>query len=302
MVIRLSSLGDVVLTSCLIEPLIKRGFKVSLLTLYPNGEVFYYDERVNLIQVSKKELFSKKILSSIKGYDLYVDLQKNPKTIALRLLLGGKWKVIKKHSIRRRLAIRFKLFRKSYSVLEAYLKTIGEREGRLNLGVDKELLEKFKNLVGGDYICIAPGARYYKKRYPYFNEVCKELSSMGYKVVLVGSEEDNCSCDKSLNLCGKVSLRELPALIAGAKLLVGNDSAPVHIARAVGTKVVQIFGATHPTLGFGVSSSEGEVLIKGLDCQPCDLHGKGSCKRGDLACLEIEPKEVIKACIRLLPS
>ncbi|MEN3033985.1 MAG: glycosyltransferase family 9 protein [Aquificaceae bacterium] len=302
LIIRLSSLGDVVLTCAVFEPLIKRGFEVNLLTLFPYGEVFHYDKRVKVLQTTKEGLFSRDFLSSLKGYDLYIDLHKNLKTFVLRLLIGGKWKVIKKQSLRRRLAIRFKSFRRPYSVVDAYLKTIGESSGKLKLEVNYRLLEEFKSLIGKDYICIAPGARYIKKRYPYFKDVCREIASLGYRAVVIGSEEDPCDCENALNLCGKVSLKDLPSLIAGAKLLIGNDSAPVHIARAVGTKAVQIFGSTHPTLGFALSEKEGKVILKGLSCQPCDLHGKGRCKRGDLACLEIEPKEVIKACLELLPG
>jgi ADP-heptose:LPS heptosyltransferase len=125
LLIRFSSLGDVVLTSCLFEPLIKRGYKPYLLTHPPYGEPFLEDPRVEVIQIRKDELFNR--LDLLRGFDLYLDLHKNLKTFILRLLLRGSWKSYPKESLRRRLALRFPIFRKPYSVVSAYLKAIGKK-------------------------------------------------------------------------------------------------------------------------------------------------------------------------------
>jgi ADP-heptose:LPS heptosyltransferase len=142
LLIRFSSLGDVVLTSCLFEPLIKRGYKPYLLTHPPYGEPFLEDPRVEVIQIRKDELFNR--LDLLRGFDLYLDLHKNLKTLVLRLLLRGSWKSYPKESLRRRLALRFPIFRKPYSVVSAYLKAIGEEGYRPSLLISEERLELLK--------------------------------------------------------------------------------------------------------------------------------------------------------------
>lgn len=94
----------------------------------------------------------------------------------------------------------------------------------------------------------------------------------------------------------------MAGIIKGASLFIGNDSGLLHLARAVGAKAIQIYGGTHPTLGFALEPQEGVYLFKGLYCQPCDLHGKGSCRLGEYPypCLDIAPEEVFAVAKRLL--
>ncbi|RMH01986.1 MAG: glycosyltransferase family 9 protein [Aquificota bacterium] len=304
LVVRLSSLGDVVLTSAVFDPLVELGYKPYLLTLKPYGELFSDDHRVRVLQVDKAELFKKETLSSLKGFDLYLDLHKNLRTLLLRLKLGGRWLSYNKESIRRRLAVHFKVFVKPYSVVKAYLQTIGYAQGKPKLLVSEERLKLWEERLGSGYVCIAPGARYEKKRYPYFREVVRLLLSEGYRVVLVGDKKDREYTQgwEGENLCGELKLSDIPAVIKKASLFIGNDSGLLHVARAVGTKCIQVYGGTHPTLGFAVEEEEGLYLIRGLPCQPCDLHGKGSCKYKTFPCLNIDPGVVFESALRLLPG
>lgn len=304
--IRLSSLGDVVLSSCVIEPLRELGYRPYLLTFFPYGELFLEDDRLEVFQVRREELFERQTLKKLKGFDLYLDLHKNLRTFMLRLRLGGNWKSYDKQSIRRRLALYFVTLRRPYDVVSAYLKTIGYKEGRPKINLREERVESWKRELGKDYVCIAPGARYEKKRYPYFGRVAELFHKEGYRVVYVGDREDRELCKdwKGINLCGEIPLIDVLGVIGGAKLFLGNDSGLLHMARAVGTRALQVYGCTHPTLGFALREEEGLYLLKGLYCQPCDLHGKGSCRLGDYPypCLRIEPEFLFEKALSLLPS
>lgn len=306
LIIRFSSLGDVVLTSCVIDPLIELGYRPYLLTFRPYGEVFSEDPRLEVFQVSKEELFNPQTLEKLKGFDLYLDLHKNLRSFLLRLRLRGEWKSYEKQSIRRRLAVYFRAFRKPYSVLDAYCKALGYSGLKPKILISEERWKDWKEKLGNNYICIAPGARYEKKRYPYFDKVADLLTKAGYTVVYVGDKEDKLLCQnwQGVNLCGTISLLDTSAVIKGASLFIGNDSGLLHIARAVGTKAVQIYGATHPTFGFALSKEEGIYLIKNLYCQPCDLHGRGKCRLGEYPypCLQIEPELVFETALKLSPS
>ena len=293
LIVRFSSLGDVVLTSVLFEPLLRAGYKPYLLTFSPYEELFKDDDRVAVIRINK-ENFLKEIRKIPRDFELKIDLHKNLKSLIVRLSLGGRWRSYKKESLRRRLAVHFKAFRKPYFVPEAYAESVKDiisiENPRPYVKVAEERVKKYRKELK-DYIVLAPGARYKKKRYPYFRELAELFIKSGKKVVIVGDKRDyELSKDfPGINLCGRLSLIEVLAVIKGAKLFIGNDSGLLHCARAVKTPAVQIYGGTHPTLGFSLYPDEGLVFFKGLDCQPCDIHGRGECKRGDFACLDINP-------------
>ncbi len=305
LIIRFSSLGDVVLTSVVIDPLIELGFEPYLLTFKPYDELFYDDNRLKVIGVKKEELFKREFLERLKkeNFSLFLDLHKNLKTLLLRLFLKGEWRSYKKESIRRRLAVKFKAFRKRYYVTESYLKTLNVKNFKPfpKILVSEERLKKLKETLPENFIVLSHGARYRKKRYPYFDKLAELIEKEGFNVVWIGSEEEGREVPEiGLNLCGKLSLTDVLGVIKLARAFVGNDSGLLHCARAVGTKAIQIYGGTHPTLGFSLYPEEGEVIIKGLSCQPCDIHGKGKCKFGTYECLEIPPEEVFKRLMKLI--
>ncbi len=304
LLIRFSSLGDVALTSALIEPLLEKGYEVSLLSFYPFCEIFKEDERIK-VHCIRKENYLKEFLK-LPDFDYYLDLHKNTKSFLLRFIKKGNWISYKKETLRRRLSLYFKKFRRPYSVVLSYLETLkplnAYRFSLPKIKLNEERLNRWRERLGEDYIALGIGARYKKKEYPYFKEVSKILSKEGFKVVILGSGKE---CERAkemvgINLCGKTSLLDAMAVIKNARIFVGNDSGLLHLARCVRTKAVQIYGGTHPTLGFSLFEEEGKVLVKNLDCQPCSLHGEGKCKFKNYKCLEIPPEEVVKACLESL--
>jgi len=320
LIIRFSSLGDVVLTSAILDPLHKKdGYKIDLLTYKPYGELFKEDPRINNIIQIRREDFRKnfqKLLEILKSSNYYaiLDLHANLKSFLLRNLVPARVKVTyRKRSLYRRLCVFLNhlgwaknLKKKNFNVLEAYAKTlevlgIKEHQPRpkvlLNKNRTEEVLKSF-GLQRGKYIVLGIGARYRKKEYPYFQQLAEYLLRIGkkekFEVVLVGDKRDY---EKSkmwkgvVNLCGKLNLNESLHILKGAKLFIGNDSGATHMARAVGTRVVVIYGGTHPCLGFAPYSDEGVIISKDLPCSPCDIHGKGKCKK-NYTCLNIEPETI----------
>ncbi len=309
LILRLSSLGDVILTSVVIDPLLEKGYKPHLLTYKPFGDVFADDDRLEVIQVKREELFSKDVTERLKSeeFDLKIDLHGKLKTWILRKRLGGNWLVYKKHSLLRRLSIKIKpLARKIKPVTELYLEPLkkiganGKPLPYIKVSEDrvKRLKEKYKL---GEYIAICVGARYKKKMYPYYGKVAEILKSNGFNIVFVGDEKDRKIAESmtGINLCGELSIVDTMAVIKGALLFIGNDSGLTHGARAVKTKAVQIFGGTHPSLGFSLYPEEGKVVCKNIPCQPCDVHGKGECNR-NYECMEIDPLLIVKTAENLI--
>ena len=307
LIVRLSSLGDVALTSVLIDPLIERGYKPFILTFKPYDQLFEDDWRITAIGTSKPDLFSKELLEDLRRrkFDLLLDVQRNLRTFLLKRKLGGRWISYRKDSIRRRLSVRFRFFRKPYYVTESYMRVLKEPKGpvRPRIVLSEERMEKLRELLPEKkFIALGPGARYRKKRYPYFKELADLFMEKGFGVVWLGDEEDRriLGSVKGVNLCGKLSIPDVLGVIRLSLLFVGNDSGLLHCARTVGTPSIQIFGGTHPTLGFSLYPEEGRVVIKNLDCQPCDIHGKGECRFGDYRCLEIEPSYIFGEAMRII--
>ena len=83
-------------------------------------------------------------------------------------------------------------------------------------------------------------------------------------------------------------------MIRGLRVMVSMDSANMHLASLVGTRVVSIWGATHPNAGFlGIGQSESDCVQRDLKCRPCSVYGNKRCKYGDYRCLDIEPEEIV---------
>ena len=73
------------------------------------------------------------------------------------------------------------------------------------------------------------------------------------------------------------------------------DSANMHLASLAGTRVVSIWGGTHPYAGFlGYGQSMSDCIQRQLDCRPCSVYGAKKCKFGDFRCMDIEPEEVVR--------
>jgi heptosyltransferase-2 len=171
--------------------------------------------------------------------------------------------------------------------------------------IEKEKVEgiwKENNLEDKKIILIAPGSKWFTKRWPleYFNELLKKLAKNSeYKVVIIGGEEESTFdmyTDKNIvNLCGKTSLLDVAEICSRSNIIVTNDSSPIHIASAFSNiHIIAIFGATTEELGFFPWSKNSEVLENmNLDCRPCGLHGGEKCPKGHFKCmLDIKPELV----------
>jgi len=144
-------------------------------------------------------------------------------------------------------------------------------------------------------IALAPWTRSAMKSWPLgrFVDLATELVQWpNIRVVLVGGPTDISSAEEFdslasqglINLVGRLSLRQLPLLLRRMQLLIGNDSAPLHLAAGVGTPVLAIFGSTHPKATGPYPLENHTVLRTDLRCSPC---GSRRCRNPNyLECLQ----------------
>lgn len=151
-------------------------------------------------------------------------------------------------------------------------------------------------LISGDFVALAPGSIWGSKRWPYYAELASKLAAA---VVVVGGPDDAAlgneivraveggqGRSRAVNACGRLTLRQSAALIGRARLLVTNDSAPLHLATAMGTPVVAVFGPTVTEFGFGpLRPGDVALGVEGLACRPCSPHGPPACPLGHHRCM-----------------
>jgi heptosyltransferase II len=145
--------------------------------------------------------------------------------------------------------------------------------------------------VGSDFVALAPGSVWATKRWPYYAELAAGLDRTS---VVVGGADDaelgraivDAAGGRAVSAAGALSLRGSAALIQRAAALVTNDSAPLHLATAVGTPVVAVFGPTVPEFGFG-PRRPGDIVLghNELPCRPCSKHGPPVCPLGHHRCM-----------------
>ena len=179
--------------------------------------------------------------------------------------------------------------------------SIGERENQKAESILKELKIRQSVRVG-----IHPGAAYgpAKRWLPEnFAKLIDKLGNDGVAVMLFGSKSEKVIIEdiisktrsKPINLCGKFSIAELSSMMKKCDVVVTNDSGPMHLAGAVGTKLVAIFGSTSPKATS--PSGKYEIIWKNVDCSPCF---KRQCRRNFKCMTSISADEVYDAVKRML--
>jgi heptosyltransferase-2 len=162
---------------------------------------------------------------------------------------------------------------------------------------------------GERLIALAPGSVWATKRWPYYAPLANELSASG-QIVVIGSDADrplareiaDATRGQAIDATGRLSLLASAELIGRASVLVSNDSAPLHLASAMNTPTIAVFGPTVPGLGFGPLAEHSRVAgHTGLTCRPCDRHGPDRCPLGHWRCMrEITPDTVASLARALL--
>ena len=153
------------------------------------------------------------------------------------------------------------------------------------------------------FVALAPGSIWGTKRWSYYADLAAALNR---SVVVVGGPDDislaetivGAASGRAVSAAGSFSLRASAALIGRAAVLVTNDSAPLHLATAVGTPVVAIFGPTIPAFGFGPRGRNDVVLGHSeLRCRPCSRHGPEKCPLGHHRCMRELTVETVAAAV-----
>ncbi|MHC1736506.1 MAG: glycosyltransferase family 9 protein [Ignavibacteriaceae bacterium] len=314
LIIRLSSLGDVLLTTPLIRSLKGRykDLKIDFLVKKEYSEVFQNNPYLNKVFLLDTKASDTNI--ELSQYDLIVDLQNNFRS--KKLTRGFKKRIVRfnKHSMDKFLLVHFKYNRLKGipGIPVRYAETIGKDllDGKgLDLFLPKDIMSRVlreKKTIG-----ICPGSRHFTKRYPAekFIAAGNLLAKEGYRIAVFGGKDERGICAE---IAGKISNgidlsteNDLFQTAADMKMCEGiicNDSGLMHVACAAGVPVITIFGSSVREFGFAPYNNRHFLIErKELRCRPCSHIGLEKCPKKHFRCMqEILPDEVSNSLIKLI--
>lgn len=320
LIIQTAFIGDVILTLPVVQVLKKKmDCIIDFLCIPAAAEILKKNRFIdNVIIYDKKNhdkglrrLFRLSRRIRFSGYDIIISPHRSARsaflawrgkseqsvsfdTSALSRLYKDKVTYIKNiHEIQRNLKLLEPIGIKADTIVRPEIFIHESDEKVINL-----LLKKFGICSENKPVTIAPGSVWMTKRFPpeKFVKVLDILSGKDVYFMLAGGKKDVEICKyildetKNRNVfssAGKLTLTQSAELIKRSSVLLTNDSAPLHIANAVGTKVIAIFGATVPEFGFFPYGKNDVIFqINGLKCRPCSIHGLNRCPVKTLECLE----------------
>lgn len=177
----------------------------------------------------------------------------------------------------------------------------------------KKIFDEAGVATNDTVIAIAPGSVWATKRWTvegYASLVDRLMDTYDAKVILIGSPSEretgneilSLAKQRPIDLIGKTTLRELIAVVDRCQLLIGNDSAPGHIASARMVPVVSIFGPTVSSFGYYPYGKDVIIVEKELPCRPCHHHGPKECPKGHFRCMrDITVDDVMEAVNKAFP-
>lgn len=173
-----------------------------------------------------------------------------------------------------------------------------------------------KSLVGPEkdnLVCLHPTAGNEMKQWPiaYFAAVADQLvEDDGVRIVVIGGPGDEeigaellaqmRRADAAVSLIGKISLSDLPALVAQCALFLGNDSGPKHIAAGMGVPTVAVHSGTVDVYEWGPIGTHAVAVMRDVACAPCYLPKPEDCRRGLVCLRQLAPEVVYRACKKML--
>lgn len=319
LVFRLSSIGDIILTTALLR---------CLRNEFPHAQIDFVVKKQfapilrcvpyisNVIELDTKQGFvgieSLKNQLHANHYDAMLDIHKNWRSFYIRKTINANCTyTFNKHVFRRWVLTTF--HKDIYKeVRPVYLRFIDaaapigvkpDGEGT-ELIVPQDILQSVDNIYATNHLDISkpiiafcPGASFTNKQWPTekFAELAKRIvSDLDIQVVLIGGKNEQVMCDtiieqsspKVVSLAGALDLSQSIAALSRVKATVANDTGMLHASEALGVPVVGIYGATARQFGYYPILPTSKVAEVDLPCRPCTKMGMNTCPKGHFACMQ----------------
>ena len=327
LIIRLSSIGDIVLTTPVIRCLKKQ---------VPDAEIHYLAKSTYMQILSSNPYIDKvhyleKSLQTIivelkrENFDYIIDLHHNLRSMKVKDALKVKSFSFNKLNVRKWIYTSFKWnLLPDVHIVDRYMDTVASF-GVKNDGAGLDYFISKEDVINDSdlptphqlgFVGVVIGAALNTKKYP-FHHLKRLCELLDHPIVLLGGLEDADEGDriaasdkiKIYNACGKFGLNESADLVRRAKLVVTNDTGLMHVAAAYKRPLISLWGNTLPAFGMypyygskflqatGARKNElpyDIIEINNLRCRPCSKIGYDACPLGHFKCMEnIDPARVV---------
>lgn len=326
LVVRLSSIGDIVLTTPVARGLkLQLGAEVHYLTRERFRPVLEANPYIDVLHTIKSSVAEAVPALKVARFDYLADLHRNLRTLQLKLALGVPGASFSKLNLEKWLLVRTKAdYLPRLHIVDRYMATVHKLGVRYDgqgldyflppdAGVDVRALFEKKGYSGpwdGRFAAFAIGAAHATKRLPagQIAEVCRRLP---WPVLLLGGPEDQATGEEvarqagphTVSACGDLGLNQSASAVSQSALVVSHDTGMMHIAAAFRKPIVSLWGNTVPAFGMTPFYPDGMDLNitleqAGLSCRPCSKIGFGRCPKGHFRCMTGQDPQVIAAAAR----
>jgi len=315
LIIRLSSIGDIVLTTPVVRNLKQQVQESEIHYLTKPQYVSILENNPNISKVHSYKPNDKEFLNELRNevFDYVIDLHKNIRTHFLKNKLGILAFSFDKLNWEKWIMVNFKKNKlPDIHIVDRYLKSLAVFDVRndqkgldyfVPIADEINLLSLPYNLPYG-YIAIAIGAQHFTKRVPNEKviEICNNLQT---PVILLGGKEDfenaqiieaQVTTINVYNACGKYNLNQSASLVRQAKVVITGDTGLMHIAAAFKKRIISVWGNTIPEFGMSPYLADANSVIiqeKELSCRPCSKIGFKKCPQKHFKCMQnIDSKRI----------
>lgn len=310
LILRFSSIGDIVLTTPVIRCLKKQlpGATIHYLTKPAYKSILEHNPYIDHVHVLDKPLLQKALELKQYGFDYIIDLHNNLRTRIIKSIIDAPAFAFDKLNFEKWLLVQWKLNDlPPVHITDRYLQTVGPL-GVLN---DHEGLDYFipdgteLPALPPRFIAFAIGAQHATKKLPHekIAAICQLIDN---PVVLLGGKEDAAEAalivattgQHVIDLCGRLSLHQSAAVIGQAAKVISHDTGLMHIAAAFKKEVISVWGNTVPE--FGMTPYYGKhavpqmiAEVRPLYCRPCSKIGYKRCPEGHFNCMRLQDEQFI---------
>ena len=315
LILRFSSIGDIVLTTPVIRCLKKQ---------MPSAEIHYlvkpqfksviehnpYIDKIHLLQQDWEAM-----IESLKEekFDHIIDLHHNLRTLRIKKALKLPATSFNKLNIEKFIFVKLKwnVMPKDVHIIDRYMETVAQfgvrNDGEgMDYFIPKEEEVQSKDIPASHqlgFVSIVIGASFFTKKLPVYKlqELCSKIH---FPIILLGAKEEFQEGEeiskidpvKIYNACGKFSLNESADLVRKSRVVIAHDTGLMHIAAAFKKQVIAIWGSTTPS--FGMVPYYGNkflathampydnIQVLKLWCRPCTKMGRNKCPQGHFKCMK----------------